>query len=296
MDQGKVQAIRDWPQPQSIKELQRFLGFANFYRRFIKNFSLLSAPLTSMLRRKPKSLSWNPEAQVAFKRLKDTFCTAPILTHPDPQLPFVVEVDASTTGVGAVLSQHHGEPPRLHPCAYFSKKLTLAEQNYDIGNRELLAIKLALEEWRHWLEGAQHPFEVITDHKNLEYIRSAKRLNPRQARWALFFTRFLFTITYRPGDRNVKADSLSRIHSPEEAPASEPILPPALFVSPIQWDLEDQIRVATITEPAPPGGPEGKTYIPSLLRPTLLGLLHASPGSGHPGSQRTLSLLQALYW
>ncbi len=158
-----------------------------------------SAPLTSMLRRKPKSLSWNPEAQAALKRLKETFCTTPILTHPDPQLPFVIEVDASTTSVGAVLSQHHGEPPRLHPCAYFSKKLTPAEQNYDIGNRELLAIKLALEEWRHWLEGAQHPFEVITDHKNLEYIRSAKRLNPRQARWALFFTRFLFTITYRPG-------------------------------------------------------------------------------------------------
>ncbi len=129
-----------------------------------------------MLRQKPKSLSWNPEARAAFKKLQEAFCTAPILTHPDPQLPFVVEVDASTTGVGAVLSQHQGEPPRLHPCAFFSRKLSPAERNYDIGNRELLAIKLALEEWRHWLEGAQHPFSVITDHKNLEYLRSAKRL------------------------------------------------------------------------------------------------------------------------
>ncbi len=277
MDQGKVQAIRDWPQPQSVKKLQRFLGFANFYRRFIQNFSLLSAPLTSMLRQKPKSLSWNPEARSAFQKLQEAFCTAPILTHPDPQLPFVVEVDASTTGVGAVLSQHHGEPPRLHPCAFFSRKLSPAERNYDIGNRELLAIKLTLEEWRHWLEGAQHSFSVITDHKNLEYLRSAKRLNPRQARWALFFTRFQFTITYRPGDKNIKADSLSRLHAPEEPSTPEPILPPAMLVSPIQWALEEQIRVPTLSEQAPPGGPEGKTYVPTTLRSTLLGSTHASP-------------------
>ncbi len=296
IDQGKVQAIHDWPQPQPVKELQRFLRFANFYRRFIQNFSLLSAPLTSMLRQKPKSLSWNPEARAAFKKLQEAFCTAPILTHPDPQLPFVVEVDASTTGVGAVLSQHHREPPRLHPCAFFSKKLSPAERNYDIRNRELLAIKQALEEWRHWLEGAQHPFSMITDHKNLEYLRSANRLNPRQACWVLFFTRFQFTITYRPGDKNVKADSLSRIHTPEEPPTPEPILPPAVIVSPIQWALEEQIRVATLSEPAPPGGPKGNTYVPTTLRSTLLGSLHASPGSGHPGSQRTLSLLQARYW
>ncbi len=214
----------------------------------------------------------------------------------EPQLPFVVEVDASTTGVGAVLSQYHGEPPLLHHCAFYSKKLTPAEQNYDIGNRELLAIKLALEEWRHWLEGAQHPFTIITDHKNLEYIQNAKRLNSRQARWALYFTRFNFTITYRPGNKNVKADSLSRLHPPDCPTTPEPILPPAIIVSPIQWDLDEQKRLDTLVEPAPLGGPEGRTYVPASLRLTLLGSLHASPGSGHPGSQRTLSLLQARYW
>ncbi len=207
MDQGKVKAIEEWPLPQSVKELQRFLGFANFYRRFVKNFSMHTAPLTALLRGKPKSLSWNSLAHEALDQLKEAFCTAPILRHPDPQVPFVVEVDASTTGIGAVLSQQSGEPPILHHCAYFSRKLNPAEQNYDIGNRELLAIKLALEEWRHWLEGALHPFTVITDHKNLQYLREAKRLNPRQARWALFFTRLQFTITYRPGNRNCKAQT-----------------------------------------------------------------------------------------
>ncbi|KAI5615365.1 hypothetical protein C0J50_10790 [Silurus asotus] len=203
MDERKVAAVRDWPVPASIKELQRFLGFANFYRRFIGGFSLVSAPLTSLLRGKAKTLSWTPEAQRAFEELRKRFCAAPLLRHPDPQLPFIVEVDASSTGVGATLSQQAGTPPRLHPCAYFSKKLSPAEQNYDIGNRELLAIKLALEEWRHWLEGAAHPFMVITDHKNLQYLREAKRLNPRQAQWALFFTRFKFSITYRPTDKEL---------------------------------------------------------------------------------------------
>ncbi len=146
----------------------------------------------------------------------------------------MVEVDAATLGVGAVLSQWKGEPPVLHPCAYFSKKLSPVEQNYDVGNRELLAIKLALEEWRHWLEGAQHPFVVITDHKNLQYLQEAKRLNPRQARWALFFTSFCFSISYRPRSKNIKADALSRLHQPDPTPdAPEPILPRSIFTSPV---------------------------------------------------------------
>ncbi len=155
MDQGKVTAVKEWPLPLSVKELQRFLGFANFYRCFIKDFNLHTAPLTSMLRGNPKSLSWNSSSHEAFEGLKSAFSMAPSIRHPDPHAPFVVEVDASTTGVGAVLSQQFGESPRLQPCAYYSKKLTPVEQNYDIGNRELLAIKLALEVWRHWpLNGA----------------------------------------------------------------------------------------------------------------------------------------------
>ncbi len=208
MDQGKVTAVREWPNPQCVKELQRFLRFANFYCWFIKGFSLFAVSLTTLLRGKPKSLSWSSSAHEASESLKIAFSMAPILRNPDPHVPFVVEVDASTTGVGAVLSWQYGEPPRLQACAYYSRKLTPAKQNYDMGNKELLAIKLAQAEWRHWLEGANHPFTVLTDHKNLQYLREARRLNPRQARWALFFTRFDFTITYRPGSRISKAYAL----------------------------------------------------------------------------------------
>ncbi|KAK3509845.1 hypothetical protein QTP70_014799 [Hemibagrus guttatus] len=261
MDERKVAAVWDWPPPTTIKELQQFLGFANFYRRFIRGYSSVTSPLTSLLCNKPKSLTWNPAASQAFNTLKTAFTTAPLLVHPNPDLPFIVEVDASTTGVGAVLSQQQGNPPVLHPCAFFSRKLSPAEANYDIVNRELLSIKLALEEWRHWLEGAKHLFVVLTDHKNLEYLRAAKRLNPRQARWALFFTRFQF-ISYRPGPKNVKADTLSCLHGREEpSEEPEPILPKKLFVSPISWS-EETLPESNPHTSTPPGCPPGLQFIP----------------------------------
>ncbi|KAI2649191.1 Transposon Tf2-6 polyprotein [Labeo rohita] len=132
-------------------------------------------PSVSMSSRVSLNISpGTPAAHKAFHQLKNICCTAPLLCHSNPEHPFVLELDASTTGIGAVLSQAAGEPPLLHPCAYHSLKLTLAEQNYNVGNQELLAIKLALEEWCHW---------------------------------------FNFKITYRPGTKNVKADALSHLYS-----------------------------------------------------------------------------------
>ncbi|KAK3548864.1 hypothetical protein QTP70_021272 [Hemibagrus guttatus] len=118
-----------------------------------------------------------------FTKLKQSFNTASILHHPEPESPFTVEVDASNTGIGAVLSQRVGGSSKLHPCAFYSRKLSTAERNYDMGNRELLFIKVTLEEWRHWLEGARHAFLVLTDHRNLEFtsLWEVKRLNPCQA-------------------------------------------------------------------------------------------------------------------
>ncbi|KAL0198466.1 hypothetical protein M9458_007006, partial [Cirrhinus mrigala] len=181
MDPDKVKAVVDWPTPDSRKALQRFQGFANFYRRFIHNFSQLAAPLTALTSSRT-TFRWSDAANVAFSNLKSRFVSAPILVAPDPTRQFVVEVDASEVGVGAVLSQRSPSDNKMHPCAFFSHRMSSSERNYDIGNRELLAVKLALEEWRHWLEGLGVPFIVWTDHKNLEYIRSAKRLNSRQAR------------------------------------------------------------------------------------------------------------------
>ncbi|KAK3520690.1 hypothetical protein QTP70_030553, partial [Hemibagrus guttatus] len=256
MDEGKVAAIRNWPTPTTVKELQ----------------------------------------QEAFNTLKEAFTTAPLLVHPDPDRPFIVEVDASTTGVGAVLSQQHGNPSRLHPCAFFSCKLNPAEINYDIGNRELLAVKLALEDWRHWLEGARYPFLVLTNHKNLEYFRATKRLNPRQARWALFFTRFDFTISYRPGSKNTRADALSRLFAPEENPdVPETILLERVIVSPITWSEETLLPTNASTN-TPLGCPPGLQYITRARSTPLIHSAHTSLGTGHPGVNETLSLLKDRFW
>ena len=159
-DPVKIQAVADWPKPTTRKQLQRFLGFANFYRRFIRNYSKEAAPLTKLTSVKAP-FAWSPEAETAFPALKELFTSASVLHHPDPSLQFVVEVDASDTGVGAVLSQRAPKNQKLHPCVLLSRRLSPAERNYDVGNRELLAVVIALNEWRHWLEGAAHPFIVL---------------------------------------------------------------------------------------------------------------------------------------
>ncbi|KAK3511178.1 hypothetical protein QTP70_032223, partial [Hemibagrus guttatus] len=283
---------------QRLRDYQLFLKAekCTFHQSSVHFLGSITSPLTNLLRNKPKSLTWNPAATQAFDNLKTVFTTAPLLAHPDPELPFIVEVDVSTTGVGAVLSQQQGSPRTLHPCAYFSQKLSLAEVSYDIGNLELPAIKLALEEWRHWLEGAKHPFVVLTNHKNLEYLRAAKRLNLRQARWALFFTRFQFTISYRPGPKNIKADALSRLHGREEpSDEPEPILPEKLFASPISWS-EEMLPEPSAPTSAPPGCPPGLRFIPRTQRSERIHCAHTSLGTGHPGTHRTLSILKQRFW
>lgn len=155
MGPKKVSAVLDWPVPSGCKQLQRFLGFANFYRRFIRNYSTLAAPNRALASPRFK-FEWSPSAEEAFRRLHHKFATSPTLQMPDPKLfQFTVEVDASELGVGVVHSQLSPGDNKVYPCAFFSKKLSPAERNYDKGNHELLAVKLALEEWRHWLEGAE---------------------------------------------------------------------------------------------------------------------------------------------
>ncbi len=209
----------------------------------------------------------------------------------------MVEVDASEVGVGAVLSQRSSSDDKVHPCAYFSHRLSPAERNYDIGNRELLAVKLALEEWRHWLEGSGVPFIVWTDHKNLEYIKSAKRLNSSQARWALFFGRFNFSISYRPGSKNIKPDALSRIFDHSDRPSfSEPIVPQKIFVSAVTWEIESKVRTASQGVTPPSGCPPGHLFVPETLRSDVIRWSHCSKVACHPGVSRTMFLIKQRFW
>ncbi|KAG1927215.1 hypothetical protein F2P79_024404 [Pimephales promelas] len=296
MDPDKVRAVLDWAVPDSRVALQRFLGFANFYRRFIRNFSQVAAPLTALTSSKTRFV-WSGNAQDAFDRFKRLFTSAPILITPDPKRQFIVEVDASEIGVGAVLSQRSSQDDKVHPCAFYFHRLSPAERNYDVGNRELLAIRLALGEWRHWLEGASVPFIVWTDHRNLEYIRSAKRLNARQARWALFFDRFDFSISFRPGSKNLKPDALSRqFDSSEGASTDERVLPPRCVVGVAVWGVEQAVKCALSHITRVLRFPEGTLYVPEAARLTVLRWGHSSKLVAHPGVRGTLSVIRQRFW
>ncbi|KAL0186621.1 hypothetical protein M9458_018291, partial [Cirrhinus mrigala] len=296
MDPQKLEAVRAWPLPTSLKQLQRFLGFANFYRRFIRGFSSTAAPLTALTKPSRGDFHLTPEATQAFKSLCHQFTTAPVLIHPEPTKHFVVEVDASDVGVGAVLSQR-GPDEKLHPCSFFSRKFNPTQQRYGVGDRELLAIKWALEEWRHWLQGGNDPFTVWTDHQNLTVIRQTKQLNPRQARWALFFEHFNFHLSYRPGSKNTKADALSRQHQRDTITSEPaPVLPPQIIMAPLRWGLEERVRQAHGQHPPPPDTPAGRLFVPNIFRQEVLQWGHDSTLAGHQGVQRTINFIGRAFW
>jgi len=190
-------------------DVQAFLGFVNFYWRFIRDFSAKARPLFDLIRSE-QVWTWSGKEQAAFEDLKTAVTTAPVLVSPQESDPFQIEVDSSDFATGAVLSQKSTTDRKWHPVAFDSKSLSSVEWNYEIHDKEMLAIIRVLEEWRHFLEGATHPVEIWTDHKNLEYFMTAKKLNRRQACWSLHLTRFDFLLHHCPGRTMGKLDTLSR--------------------------------------------------------------------------------------
>jgi len=181
MDPVKVAGVCDWPTPENQTDVQAFIGFVNFYRCFIQDFSTIARPLFD-LTRSDQAWNWDAKEQEAFKGLKMAVTTALVLVLPQDSEPFRIEADSSDFASRAVLSQRLPREEKWHLVAFYSESLSPVERNYEIHNKEMLAIIHALEEWRHFLEGARHPVEIWIDHKNLEYFMTAKKLNCRQAR------------------------------------------------------------------------------------------------------------------
>lgn len=152
--------------------------------------------------------TWLPYLKANQRKMCNGLTSAPIFHHPDPSKSIILDMDASDVRIGAILSQRHDDPAKLHPCTFYSLKLSPAE--FNVGDKQMLSIKSTLEEWRHMLEGGKYTFIVPTDHKNLKYIWTATSLNPCQ--WSLFFTRFNFSVTYQHGSKNSQADTLSHIY------------------------------------------------------------------------------------
>lgn len=207
MDPVKLSGVADCPTPKKLKDVQGFMGFANFYRRFIQDFSKITRPMNDLTK---KNILWEwGEKQIqSFKELKRQFTTAPILKMPDPAKQYCLECDASNYATGAVLLQQYNE--NWHPVAFQSKSFNETEQNYEIHDKELAAIIRALEEWRHYMEGQGIPVDIWTDHKNLEYFMKAQNLTRRQVQWALFLSQFDFVLHHKPGKLSQKPNTLSR--------------------------------------------------------------------------------------
>src|ERR1700723_588407 len=207
MDPVKIAGVAEWPILTSKKEVQSFLDFTNFYRQFIEGFSHLACPLFDLTRNN-SIWHWTETENTAFDHIRTRVTSAPILMFPDETRPFRVEADSSDFAIGAMLSQQSLEDDKWHPIAYYSKSLNVVERNYEIHDKEMLAVIQALEEWHHFLEGARHKFEIWTNHKNLEYFMSPKKLNRQQASWSLYLSRFDFAMHHRPGHSMGKSDAL----------------------------------------------------------------------------------------
>lgn len=330
MSRDKVAAVLDWPAPTCVRELQAFLGFANFYRRFIEGYSRRILPMTRLLR-KGIAFEFDVGANAAFCDLKLAFTQAPVLVHYDPARETQLEVDASDGAISGILSQKHDDGV-FHPIAFMSRRLEPAELNYGIGEKELLAIVHSVRVWRHYFEGLHLPFNVLTDHNNLTAFQTARILTRRQARWSEILNSYKYTLTYRAGRLNGKADALSRRPDLLEggkaanAPAEVLFRPltingtsttlttdkspgPAPDTSPLLDDIRQALAsdptLSTLIDQASHGQAEGyeiqdgllrlrgRVCVPNqqALRVAILRQAHDGHSAGHLGRDKTLKLV-----
>ena len=212
--EDKIEAVRDWPVPTTMRELRAFLDLAGYYRRFVREFSEIALPLTELTRNVThQRLQWGARQQIAFLRLKNVLQSTPVLALPDPKLPFVVNCDASGCAVGAVLQQDRGSG--LQPVAFLSKKLTGAESRYPVHEQELLAIITALTPWRHYLSGTAVPVRIRTDHKSLIHFQTQPMLSGRQTRWLETLSDYDYVGRVRQGRRERRCRCLVSSERPE---------------------------------------------------------------------------------
>ena len=209
MAADKVQVIQDWPEPRKIKNIQSFLGFANFYRCFIPHYSDIAVPLTC-LTRKGSAWDFSDKCHSTFNMLKKAFTTAPVLMHWIPGSLLIIEMDTSDYAFTAILSTVSLMDNEVHPIAFHSCTFMPPELNYDVHNKELLAIFEGFKIWCHYLEGSPTPIDMVMDHKNLEYFSTTKLLTHCQVCWSEFLCQFNLTICFRPGRLGTKPDALTR--------------------------------------------------------------------------------------
>jgi hypothetical protein len=316
MMEDKVKAVAEWPVPSKVGHVRAFLGTAGYYRKFIKDFSSIAAPLHDLTKDSVK-FHWTAACQDAFVRLKSALQQGPVLALPDPSRPFVVHTDASGFAVGAVLMQDQGKG--LQPIAFLSKKMLDAETRYPVHEQELLAVIHSLGTWRHYLAGSKFKVIIKTDHKSLQYFKTQPQLSGRQSRWKDVIANFDFDIEYIEGKDNTVADGLSR--RPDHACHSSELLTVAPADSAAASinsvaSLQEDIRLAALADAVyqdalvrrlPRDGAlrvdngrvyhGDRVYIPASLPLQTRILLECHDASGHLGKDKTMEQVKRrFYW
>jgi len=333
VDPDKVAVVKDWRYPKTVKGVQSFLGFCNFYRRFIPNYGNVAKPLTK-LTHIGAIFDFNEDCRNSFGKLQDCLVNAPILAHYDPKRESRLETDASDGVVAAIFSQK-GDDDHWHPVAYFSKTMAPAELNYEIHDKEMLSIIRSLSHWRAELMSAPERIQILTDHKALEYFMYDKKLTARQARWGEILSQFFIQIAYRSGKTNDKADALTRREQdvePQDALKEKirfrSLLKPEQLHQKVKYDLnicfmepfpliESVIKhnkahpsLNALREKATDDKEEdyaiedglllyqGRLIVPDVenLQTQLIREAHAQAPSAHCGSKKSRILLQQRYY
>ncbi|XP_011270565.1 hypothetical protein CAOG_08903 [Capsaspora owczarzaki ATCC 30864] len=299
MDPAKLSAVLNWPVPETVHAVQKFLGFANYYRRFIKNFSGVITPITKLLG-KDVPFKWTPECDSAFAFLKHSFTSAPVLAYPDPSKPFILETDASDFALGAILSQLD-DTGVAHPVAFHSRKFTGSELAWNIYDKELCPIVESFKVFRHYLLGAKVPVKVITDHKNIEFWSTARLLNPRQTRWAQVLADFFFLVYHRAGTLHTLPDALSRSSSTgvgdPKVKTPTTMFPEKLLIAVMSDDFLSRVRQALATDILALEIAEDPSRFPKFTtKDDLLYFKSAFYAAGHFGIRKTIELVQRDYY
>ena len=272
-----------------MRDVRAFLGFTGFYRYFIQSYSKLARPLID-LTKKATPFHWDEPQRKAFEHLKSLVCSKPILRQPDYTKQFLLSTDTSAYGVGAVLSQEGETNPRTHkpiqqPIAYYSATFNAVERNYDIYERELLAVIKSLEHWRPHLAATSQPVKVLTDHANLTFWKSPRKVNRRVAQWFATLQDYNLEIQHIPGKLHAASDMLSRrpdTNKGEEDNQDLVLLPPKTFVH----VADEVLQEAT-----------GKIYVSEEhTKKDILARCHDHPTAGHLGRDATYQAVNRTYW
>lgn len=305
-DPSKIECIKNYPVPKNSKQLKSFLGLSGYYRRFIKDFSTITAPLTKLTGSKNgiSKFIWSPEAENAFNLLKNALISAPVLSCPDFKLPFAIHCDASGVAIGSVLTQTFGEEE--HPIAYFSRSLNVHERNYGITERELLAVLDSVTHFRSYIEGSH--FKIVTDHSSLQWLTTLSNPSGRLARWSTRLSQYSFDVVHKKGSLNTVPDVLSRV---EVALVNDTLVP----ISKDKWYIDlwsgckkfpqrylnFQIRDNELyrhskTRYSLCEDTAWKLVVPEEKRKEILVNQHESDLACHPGVFRTYKKVQLRYY